>query len=356
MAGRVRVAAGRAPVKSPGLGCRTGGAAVVVEVVEVEEVVAGTGRAPVEAGLITVVVVTVVVTVVRTTESATVWACAASGKATSKAGTRQKIGKRDISKKGKVKRLTSGSRQSDIRKAGQLAPPRYQLRTPGARRGPADGLSTQRNPARVGIQMRQVSFFRPKFVLSPFMSQPISAAPPRIQPATLKDIPVIMTLAEATWEPTYRFIISKEQLEYMYRVIYTPASLRRQIEEQHHTFLLAYVDERPAGFASFSPQPAAPQHQEDGGGAPSLPPGLAFKLHKIYVMPSHQGQGLGVRLLEAVEQAAQAAQGQFLDLNVNRHNEKALGFYERHGYHRQRAEDVPIGPYWMKDFIMRKAL
>ena len=183
------------------------------------------------------------------------------------------------------------------------------------------------------------------------MSQPIATLPPRIQPATLKDIPVIMTLAEATWEPTYRFIISKEQLEYMYRVIYTPASLRRQMQEQHHTFLLAYVDERPAGFASFSPQPAGPEQPDD-----EISTGPAFKLHKIYVMPSHQGQGLGVRLLEAVEKAAHAAQGRYLDLNVNRHNEKALGFYERHGYQRQRAEDVPIGPYWMNDFILRKAL
>ena len=184
------------------------------------------------------------------------------------------------------------------------------------------------------------------------MSSPISAAQPRIQPATLKDIPTIMALAEATWEPTYRFIISKEQLEYMYRVIYTPASLKRQMQEQQHTFLVAYVDEHPAGYASFSPLPKPSTEPA----APDTATGLAFKLHKIYVMPSHQGQGLGVRLLEAVEQAATAAQGQFLELNVNRHNASAISFYERHGYSRQREVDVPIGPYWMNDFIMRKQL
>ncbi|RZK89916.1 MAG: GNAT family N-acetyltransferase, partial [Hymenobacter sp.] len=42
------------------------------------------------------------------------------------------------------------------------------------------------------------------------------AAPLHIQLATEQDIPTIITLAEATWEPTYRFIISKEQIEYMY--------------------------------------------------------------------------------------------------------------------------------------------
>ena len=184
------------------------------------------------------------------------------------------------------------------------------------------------------------------------MSQPISATEPRIQPATLKDIPTIMALAEATWEPTYRFIISKEQLEYMYRVIYTPASLKRQMQEQRHTFLVAYVEDHAAGYASFSPL-AAPA-EEPAAANPA--PVAAFKLHKIYVLPSHQNQGLGLRLLEAVEKAATAAHGQFLDLNVNRHNASAISFYERHGYSRQREVDVAIGPYWMNDFIMRKQL
>ena len=175
------------------------------------------------------------------------------------------------------------------------------------------------------------------------MTSDAPTAPPRIEPATLNDIPTIIQLAEATWEPTYRFIISREQIDYMYRVIYTPASLKRQMAEQHHSFLLAYVAGEPAGFASFSPLPA----EEDGE--------AGFKLHKIYVLPTRQGQGLGVHLIEAVENAARQTGGKFLDLNVNRYN-PAIAFYERRGFARHREVDVPIGPYFMNDYIMRKAL
>ena len=177
------------------------------------------------------------------------------------------------------------------------------------------------------------------------MTSDAPAAPPRIEPATLTDIPTIIRLAEATWEPTYRFIISEEQLEYMYRVIYSPAALKRQMAEHHHVFLVAYVENEPAGFASFSPQPA-----ETGAGA-DTPAG--YKLHKIYVLPTRQGQGLGQHLIEAVENAARTAGGHFLDLNVNRYN-PAIAFYERRGFERQREVDVPIGPYFMNDYIMRK--
>ena len=164
------------------------------------------------------------------------------------------------------------------------------------------------------------------------------ALPPLIQPATEQDIPTIITLAEATWEPTYRFIISKEQIDYMYRVIYTPASLRRQMRDQHHQFLLAYVEGQPSGFASFSEKPEGVYH-----------------LNKIYVLPSHQGQGLGQQLVQAVVEAVRQADGKALELNVNRHN-PALAFYERQGFAQHREEDIAIGPYWMNDYVLRKEI
>ena len=176
------------------------------------------------------------------------------------------------------------------------------------------------------------------------MTSDAQLAPPRIERATLQDIPTIIRLAEATWQPTYRFIISEEQLEYMYRVIYSPAALRRQMAEEQHQFLLAYVAGEPAGFASFSLLPAAAEDAAAG-----------YQLHKIYVLLTRQGQGLGVHLIEAVENAARTAGGQFLDLNVNRYN-PAIAFYERRGFARHREVDVPIGPYFMNDYVMRKAL
>lgn len=167
--------------------------------------------------------------------------------------------------------------------------------------------------------------------------EPASAT---IRAATTADIATIIALAEATWEPTYRFIISKEQIEYMYRVIYTPASLLRQIQEQGHQFLLLLDDsDQPGGFASYSAK-------ETAG---------TYHLNKIYILPSHQGRGFGQQLLRAVEKAVQQASGHTLELNVNRHN-PALAFYEHAGFVRHREEDIAIGPYWMNDYVMRKEL
>ena len=46
------------------------------------------------------------------------------------------------------------------------------------------------------------------------------------------DIPLIRELTFATWPQTYSSIISKEQIDYMLDMIYSPASLQKQMEEE----------------------------------------------------------------------------------------------------------------------------
>lgn len=166
------------------------------------------------------------------------------------------------------------------------------------------------------------------------MTQPYS-----IRSANAADIPLIKALAEATWEPTYRSILSQEQIAYMFDVIYTEEALQHQIEEGQN-FLLLYAQQQPLGFAAYSRKDAQ---------------GQAYKLNKIYMLPQCQGKGYGKALLAAVEEAVKQQGATYLDLNVNRYN-KAKIFYEHCGYHVHQQEDIPIGPYWMNDYVMRKKL
>lgn len=157
--------------------------------------------------------------------------------------------------------------------------------------------------------------------------------------ATPTDIPTIHQLAEAIWEPTYRPILSQEQIDYMFGVIYTYEALEQQMKEGQR-FVLLLDGTEPIGFAAYSMKDAAD---------------AVYKLNKIYLLPSRQGEGLGKLLLEAVEERVQKVGARYLDLNVNKYN-KAKAFYERSGYQVLLEEDIPIGPYWMNDYVMRKAL
>ncbi len=161
-----------------------------------------------------------------------------------------------------------------------------------------------------------------------------------IERADVEDIPVIISLAKATWEPTYRDILSKAQIDFMFNDMYAPAALEEQMNGLGHTFLLLYVDGKPAGYASYSVKPVENN---------------VFKLQKLYLLPELQGKGLGRVLMNAVEEQVKEEEGTILELNVNRYN-PARSFYERCGFTFYKEEDVPIGEFWMNDFIMRKNL
>jgi GNAT superfamily N-acetyltransferase len=157
-----------------------------------------------------------------------------------------------------------------------------------------------------------------------------------IRPADLDDVNIIGYLAQQVWPTAYGEILSPGQLQYMLNLFYNPASLRRQMLEDGHQFLILEEAEEPIGFASWGVM------QEPG----------VYKLHKLYVLPGRQGKGLGAMMLRSIFDDIRPGGAVTLRLNVNRYN-KARQFYEKMGFVVVREEDVPIGnDYFMNDFVM----
>lgn len=162
----------------------------------------------------------------------------------------------------------------------------------------------------------------------------------QIRDATTGDAELIQTLAEAIWWPTYSPILEKNQIRYMLDHIYDLGSIRDQIAKGEQTYILLYEGNDPVGFASFAPRTEDPR---------------VYKLHKIYCLVETKGRGLGKFLLHEVEQRVLALGVPTLELNVNKYN-PAKQFYEHMGYVVAYEEDIPIGDYWMNDYVMRKKL
>jgi diamine N-acetyltransferase len=161
-----------------------------------------------------------------------------------------------------------------------------------------------------------------------------------IRTATLNDVETIRQIADKTWWEAYSPILEKEQLAFMLGEIYSVEKITSQIGNNIQTYLLLEEEGRPVAFAAYSPRDEDPE---------------IYKLHKLYCLPETQGKGYGKILINAVAQKTLEAGKRILDLNVNRHN-KAKNFYEKMGFLVAYEEDIPIGPYWMNDYVMRKEL
>lgn len=162
-----------------------------------------------------------------------------------------------------------------------------------------------------------------------------------ISQATVKDIPIIQSLSKIVWPVTFASILSQEQIDYMMQMMYSAASLEKQMKEDELYYLLIKDDNNTyLGYLSY-------QHFTD----------LSYtKIHKIYVLPDQQGKNIGKTFINYVIQKSRDMGSKALKLNVNRYN-KALDFYQHLGFSIADIEDIDIGNnFLMEDYVMSMSL
>lgn len=161
-----------------------------------------------------------------------------------------------------------------------------------------------------------------------------------IREATLEDVPLIRQLAEEIWWPSYSPILTDDQITYMLRERYSAEELSRQIQQNQQTYLLATDDNRAMGFAAYGPDDAD---------------NTIYRLHKLYCLSNVHGKGYGKALLNEIISRVKQLGANTLELNVHRQN-PAKTFYDKMGFEITQTVDIPIGPYFLNDYIMRKPL
>jgi len=155
-----------------------------------------------------------------------------------------------------------------------------------------------------------------------------------ISVAVPADIPLIRELTFAIWPKTYGHIISQAQMDYMLDMMYSPASLQKQMDNGC-TFMLVYDEANAVAFAAY--------HQINTE---------IFKLDKIYILPTQQGKGTGKFIINYITEEIKKLGAKALQLQVNRHNNAKL-FYEKIGFKIIDTADFDIGNgYFMNDYVM----
>ena len=148
-------------------------------------------------------------------------------------------------------------------------------------------------------------------------------------------IPAIIALAHKTWHETYDRLVPEGQVQYMIDTIYQPDLLLEQFNNPAHHVYVLIEDQEILGYAHCIEQEQS------------------MKLSKLYVRTHLQKKGVGTALLEFVESQLPHWGSRTLELCVNRGN-PAQFFYEKMGFQIVKEVDIPFGPYWMNDYLMRK--
>ena len=152
----------------------------------------------------------------------------------------------------------------------------------------------------------------------------------------------IQKIAYETWPNSFGQVIPEEQINYMLQLIYNEESLKEQILEKGHNFILAEKDNQSLGFTSY---------EINYNSEPQL------MIHKLYILPEAQGLGIGSKFINLLSEIAKLNHYKQLRLKVYFENTKAIGFYEKYGFKKNGTETTDIGNnYTILDNIMVKKL
>ncbi|NNE67762.1 MAG: GNAT family N-acetyltransferase [Pyrinomonadaceae bacterium] len=129
--------------------------------------------------------------------------------------------------------------------------------------------------------------------------------------------------SETFWQ-AYR---SESKLEAKYIRAYMAKAfsvqqIKSEIEDEHIEFLLATQDSKLIGYSKLS---FANNHESLQGKKP-------MELCRIYLAKSYWGKGLGKDLLDGCVDRAIARSCDSVWLGVWKQNDRAIGFYKKHGF------------------------
>jgi len=166
------------------------------------------------------------------------------------------------------------------------------------------------------------------------------AASLAIRSASEVEIPALRALAERVWRVSYAEMLTSAQIDYMLAWMYAPETIAREMKEGA-IWESAWIEDELIGFHSCTLEPEQQR----------------VKLNKLYVLPEHQGYGLGQQLLHRVHALAGRRGAKQVWLQVNKQNVRAIRAYERAGYAVDRSAIFDIGGgFVMDDYIMTRAI
>ncbi|MCA5005366.1 GNAT family N-acetyltransferase [Sphingobacterium bovistauri] len=158
-----------------------------------------------------------------------------------------------------------------------------------------------------------------------------------IHRARLEDASIIHRLAHQIYFPTYKGILTPNQMEFMLEKSYSIEALQQSMQNDQD-FYIAYYHHKPIGFIGLK-----------------IKDSQILRIEKLYLLPETQGRGVGNGLINFAISQAKEMNRSILELNVNRGN-KAYYFYLKMNFKVVQEIDIPYYGYVLDDYVMQLCL
>ncbi|MEQ8684309.1 MAG: GNAT family N-acetyltransferase [Imperialibacter sp.] len=156
----------------------------------------------------------------------------------------------------------------------------------------------------------------------------------------------LLDIAELTFRVGFQHLNDPGDFEAYMKEAFNIEKTEQELNTAGSEFHFALLDKEVVGYIKLNHGAA----QTDIATEPGI------ELQRIYVMPAHQGKGIGQQLLDYAIRIGKAGQFPYLWLGVWEKNEGAIRFYQRHGFVRFGSHTFMLGDDPQTDLLMKLPL
>lgn len=164
--------------------------------------------------------------------------------------------------------------------------------------------------------------------------------------ATRKDAELIADMSRRTFYETFSPDNRKDNMDHFMNEVFTKKELLKEVGMKHNIFLLAYVDEQPAGYVRL----------REFNNPPSLGKTSAMEIARLYVEKEFIGKGVGAALMQYSIGIAENLKKEFAWLGVWEKNYRAITFYNQWGFEKFDETEFILGNDVQTDWLMKKKI
>lgn len=167
-----------------------------------------------------------------------------------------------------------------------------------------------------------------------------------LQRATLADADTLLTFSRKTFFDFFAHLNDPANMEAYASTAFTPQKIQTELSNPDSHFYFAVLDGEITGYIKINFNSAQTELQDS----------KSLEVERIYVLAEHHGKKIGHQLLNFALEIARDKGLQYVWLGVWEHNQKAIDFYQKHGFEIFGSHPFMLGSEQQTDLLMKKEL
>jgi len=167
-----------------------------------------------------------------------------------------------------------------------------------------------------------------------------------VREADANDATLIADMSRRTFYESFSADNTAENMTLFLDTQFTKEALVAEVGQPGNVFLLATLDDQPAGYARLAENTPPPE----------LGPGSAIEIVRIYAEQWAIGKGVGNALMKYALDLSRQKGLEYIWLGVWEHNHRAKAFYTKWGFEKFGEHIFVVGTDPQTDWWMRRSL